>query len=334
MLLSMKESFDFWGGVLPLLAATLLLFSPEISQWFKVDSPLSRWWSAAAFGLYAFHHWMKSMYAMYIDLETEFDSLRPRLSFAGLLRERITDLERITVFQVNQFSLNNARERIEEIQKMVVQTLCLPESKWTGEPNGWAATSQTLAQWGALMWVLHRRYPHELPSPESLYDRTRFVPGTPPVREITVGNFSTVKDYSVRAISLLVREIELPDAIKMTEPEDLYITKYMEFMPPPVTGNEAIDRLVRRRWRLVYRPDTGASKEIGFDVNGAITVGGNAKESRWKLDENELVLVRDDGTDQNRFQWEEGTGRYVSTDHPQARALLSDRIAGQYIQPH
>jgi hypothetical protein len=86
-------------------------------------------------------------------------------------------------------------------------------------------------------------------------------------------------------------------------------------------------RLKQPGWVLNYNPKfPNRTKPISFEGDGSIGDGRNDNENRWSLDNNQLVMIRADGSEHNRFEYDAQTDRFISH-----RASSVHKITGQYI---
>jgi hypothetical protein len=86
-------------------------------------------------------------------------------------------------------------------------------------------------------------------------------------------------------------------------------------------------RLKEPGWILNYNPQfPNKTKPISFEEDGSIGEGRNANEHRWRLEQGQLIMIREDGEEHNRFLYDPTTDRFVST-----RPSSKHGIAGQVI---
>lgn len=96
---------------------------------------------------------------------------------------------------------------------------------------------------------------------------------------------------------------------------------------------QLVHELTNQDWMLFFNPKhKNARKVINFSKNGEIHEGQNENEHSWYLDGSELVITKEDGSLQNRFNFDATDSVFKSTNDPNADALKRG-IADQLLIP-
>ncbi|MCK9572783.1 MAG: hypothetical protein M0R20_00080 [Candidatus Omnitrophica bacterium] len=86
--------------------------------------------------------------------------------------------------------------------------------------------------------------------------------------------------------------------------------------------------LINRKYRLIYNPKDGRSKEIGFGKYGKITEGQNDNEYSWHISSKRLEIFGADGKIYSRFRYDKDRQQFLHTNDSDTRS-----IQNQVIEP-
>ena len=86
-------------------------------------------------------------------------------------------------------------------------------------------------------------------------------------------------------------------------------------------------RLKEPGWVLNFNSSHPQGKKaISFNDDGTIAEGRNSNEFKWKLERDQLVIIRENGDLQNRFTYIPATDRFISVDDPNAKGFKPQSI--------
>lgn len=80
-------------------------------------------------------------------------------------------------------------------------------------------------------------------------------------------------------------------------------------------------RVLDQHWTLEFDPKRKRTKAIEFRQGGEVGEGCNDNEHSWSLEGRTLVISRANDELQNRFEYDEKSDRFVSTDDAEADAV-------------
>lgn len=83
--------------------------------------------------------------------------------------------------------------------------------------------------------------------------------------------------------------------------------------------------LVSHRWELIFRPPN-QSKPISFLADGSIGEGQNQNEHTWRIQNNKLELIQEDGHIHSRFNFVKETQRFIHTNDPDTLSVKNQII--------
>lgn len=174
-----------------------------------------------------------AVFIAYHKLRLQRDDARDKLaaatacaSFASLLRDRRTAIDKIVPLGPDKDSLRSAWRQLENEQKTVIQLLHRSDNPWKHAPLDWRQLSSSLVEWAGLSAVMESRYPGQI-SPEAVSHNKR-APGVEMV-EVNVDSFAMIRGHASDLVNLIAKEIETPDQPKTIEPADTFSQRVAMF---------------------------------------------------------------------------------------------------------
>jgi hypothetical protein len=121
---------------------------------------------------------------------------------------------------------------------------------------------------------------------------------------LEIAIYSFTKSFSITAIIFLLHLILIS-----------FLYKLFPSKPSPLTfqPSDISDVLTTNRWKLVFRPPD-LFKLISFLPNGIINEGQNKNEHTWRLENEKLELIQEDGRVHSRFKFDKKSFEFIHTN--------------------
>lgn len=93
-----------------------------------------------------------------------------------------------------------------------------------------------------------------------------------------------------------------------------------------IWGPNLKEMLIRRKYRLIFNAKDGRNKEIGFALNGEISIGRNDNEYSWRICWKRLEIFGADGKLYSRFRYDGETDKFYLINGVHNRSLPNQII--------
>ena len=152
--------------------------------------------------------------------------------------------------------------------------------------------------------------------------------------ELKDGESSKIRAKAAGALGKTGRPEVLPDLMDATKDRSPGVSEAAKEAIEEILRNSSVSLdqpidltslLVSHRWELIFRPPN-QSKPISFLSDGSVGEGQNQNEHTWRIQNNKLELIQEDGHVHSRFNFVKETQRFIHTNDPDTRSIRDQII--------